>query len=192
MQQRNTLFGAVSLVVAGAAIGAGAIASSNAMADTGTPPPGATVHVVTLSGDGSDAISCEFDDVALPTLASAAVPADVLAPTGEGVEGGVVSVTGSVTGSVSVSASADAGGPSFTVGGSGPIEVHGAAGGDSVTGATPGAGSLLVDISGSGELPPDVIANGLPDGAVVLDAADARPGTAEECAAIRETFVPAP
>lgn len=182
MRQRNALFGALSLAVAGAAIGAGAIASSNAMADSGTPPGGATVHVVTFSGDGTDAVSCEFDDVALPTLASGAVPADVSAATGEG--GGVISVSGSGP----VTGTADAGGPTFTIGSDGSEGPTLVRGGGAPAEGTPPEGSLVVNINTAGAVPPDVI----PDGAIVLDAADARQGTAEECAAIRDTFTPAP
>ena len=106
MKQRNSLFAGIALVVAGAAIGAGAIVSSNAMADNDTSDSANSVQVVSVASDGGEAISCTFDDIALPMLVDpAAADAAGSSTQAQGVTG-VVPVAGQVVeGTVSGDAS---------------------------------------------------------------------------------------
>jgi hypothetical protein len=87
MSKRNTVFGGLALVVAGAAVAGGAAVSSSAMADGGSPKDELnTVHMISITDDG-EAIECTFENVDLPTF--------IDAPAGNG--GSVVAVSGSGT-----------------------------------------------------------------------------------------------
>ena len=76
--KRNTIFGAAALLVAGAAIGAGSMVSSNAMAETGSPAATSQLKMVTFGTDGKP-LECTFsgaDAEGLLPAAPAGVPAD--------------------------------------------------------------------------------------------------------------------
>jgi hypothetical protein len=177
MQQRNTIFAGLSFAVAGAAIGAGAIVSSNAMADGDSSATANSVQVITIGANGEDPIQCTFDDVAMPAIISstaAGVPA--------GGQRGVIAVTGSVDGAVPPP-SGDSSTTQIVASGGlplagTPIEATLVTGG-----STDGTDVPVLHTSGS-----QIAPGSPPPGLVMLSADDARPGTAEECAAIRATF----
>lgn len=163
--KRNSLIGGLSLVVAGASIGSGALVSANAMAGDNTPPPEAgTAQVISVSSDGAEPIMCTFDDLPLPAELEALVG-------GEGVTGGVVAVSGVIAGS----------------GGTGD-EMLPAGGTITVTGEAVVGEGTITDASGEPiDLTELMPGEGLPDlpELPVISADEARQGTAEECAAIR-------
>lgn len=120
--KHTALFGGLSLLVAGAAVGAGAVASGNAMAGDDAPPADeGTVEVVTgwvdLNGEAG-AFSCTFDGVDLDAVFSTAGTIDGLG-TVDTAEGGgvVVGATGIVP--------ADADGAFEVIEGSLPVGVVG-------------------------------------------------------------------
>jgi hypothetical protein len=180
--KRNTLFGGLALLLAGGVIGAGAMVSSNAMADTsGAEPPTNQLTMVKV-GDAGEAIRCTFtgSDVAamLPDL-----PA--------GVPGGAQTV---------VTGSGVAGGPNLVVSGGAVLPADGSApvldsknlpagaqviqGSISVAGGVPGEPGSVG--SGEGQI---LTASPTGDLPVLISDADARDGTAEECAAMRAEAV---
>ena len=57
MKQRNKLFAGLSLAVAGAAIGAGAIVSANAMAASGEEAPADVLTMISVSSDGAYSVN---------------------------------------------------------------------------------------------------------------------------------------
>jgi hypothetical protein len=168
--QRNTLFGGLALMAAGGLIGAGAMISSNAMADTGTDvPPANELTMINVGPDG-DAVKCTFSgaDVegmlpALPSTAPAGVPVG-------GAEGIIVSAVGTGDAPIEIDPNNP---PEGVVVGSGTITIDG---------SVP-PGDLPIFTSGM------VPAEGLPSDVQILSADDARDGTPEECATIREDAV---
>jgi hypothetical protein len=199
MKKRNLILGGGSFAIACAAIATGALVSSNAMAASDAPPAGtATISIVSLSSDGGDPVMCTYDDIELPTggvvLSATAVQATAVPPGGlpEGLpEGAVLTGPGPIGMS---SATVDASGVATVItgtDGSVPPEfgTQIGAGVISISGTVTAAGSG--DTAGG---------PGIPSlGAVMLSTDDARPGTAEECAALKPTFaegsgmpVPAP
>lgn len=169
MNQRNKLVASVAVAAATAAIGTGALISSNAMAAS-TDPGKATVTVVSASSDGSTPISCTFNDVTLPKTVGLG-PIDGAS--------GVVSTAKLVTGS---------GSSGQIVTGSATAISDGAV----PPGNPPAGGTVAVSVSaGEGALAP---ASALPAGAnpIAILSSDARPGTAAECSAIESKFVPGP
>ena len=174
MQQRNTIFAGLSFAVAGAAIGAGAIVSSNAMADGDSPATASSVQVITIGANGEDPIQCTFDDVAMPAIISSTAAG---APAGG--QRGVIAVTGSVDGAVPPSPG-DSSTTQIVTSGGLPLD------GTSIEPTLVTGGSTdgpVLRTAGSQVLP-----GSPPPGVVMLSSDDARPGTAEECAAIRATF----
>jgi hypothetical protein len=172
--QRNTLFGGLALMLAGGVIGAGAMISSNALADTAGAPPANQLTMINVGADG-EAVKCTFEgaDVQgmLPAFPSTdpvgALPADVAI-------GGAGSIVVSAAGAGDVPIEIDPNNPpEGVVVGSGTITIDG---------STP-PGDLPVFTSGV------VPAEGLPADVKILSADDAREGTPEECAAIREGAV---
>ncbi len=69
--KRNTLFGAAGLLVAGAAIGAGAVVSQNAMASDGQVETANALTMINIGEDGT-AVQCTFTgadaEALMPTL----------------------------------------------------------------------------------------------------------------------------
>ena len=118
-------------------------------------PAKGTMTVVSMTTDSDGPIKCVYDDIDLPSP-----------PTGAGTEFTTQSA-GAVQGraeSINV------------VSGSGPVDADR----QTHSRSSDGVGRLVTLNGGEpGELPP------LPDGAVVLNSDDARPGTAEECAALK-------
>jgi hypothetical protein len=180
MKQKLTAVGAFALATT--AVGGGAVVTSHAMSNGETPVKG-TMTVVATTADSDGAIKCVYDDIDLPT-----------APFGLGTEAGddstpghstVINVIGGkgpvdedgnpVPGSVLVSSGSMALPDGATPGDGPTLTVHA-----SIGAATTSAGAVSVS-SDDATLPP------LPDGSVVLNADDARPGTDQECAALRPT-----
>jgi hypothetical protein len=163
--KRNSLLGGLSLVVAGAAIGSGALVSANAMADDGTSPPeAASTHVISMATDGGQPISCTFDDLPLPSELDAL-------PAGEEASGAVVAVSGVITTPSGAGDGMPAPGEAITIGGE----------------AVVGQGTIT-DLNGEPiDLTTLTPGEGFPDlpALQVVSADDARQGTADECAAIR-------
>ena len=161
-RQKLTVVGALALATS--AIGGGVLMTSRAMAADVTPTKG-TITVVALHSGADQAVRCTYDDVDLPT----APPGRVGTGVGIGVGEGGPGVGGPVT---------MAGGGALTVSGSAEGADTGATwtSGDAPLGAPPD-GAVVHSVGTP--LP------GLP--ALALDSADARTGTAEECAALRPT-----
>lgn len=173
--KRNTLFGAAGLLVAGAAIGAGAIVSQNAMASDGQVETANALTMINISDDGT-AVQCTFtgadaeglvpegiptDDALKAQMVMGVaniVPADGSLPVIDVDGGTVVGSTGIISGE-------------FVTSGSLPVGAVEASGVITV-GASTSDGK--VEITGVG-----------PDGAPIAGS-DAREGTAEECAAMRD------
>ncbi len=156
--KRNTLFGAAAMLMAGAAIGAGAVITQNAMADDGTAQPADTLTMVNIDADGN-AVSCTFtgDDVA--GLVPPGIPTDDVAKQAA-IDGQVV------VGQASVIATAEGDLPAIDI--------------SNVTGGSlpPGTGQGVVTVQ----------ADATAAGVVSIDGAvgEAREGTAEECQAMRD------
>jgi hypothetical protein len=184
MRTRQKLTAIGALALATTAVGGGAIVTSHAMADAPTPGKG-TVTVISMT-DGSDgAIRCVYDDVDLP------VPQ-------------VRSVLGTDVGGQVAAVPAGAGDAFDVIAGQGPIDANG----DPIAGAVIiSSGTAMLPDGQVPGVPPDFTFNEattgatsvggdsetalppLPAGAVVIDAANARPGTTEECAAMKPTNV---
>jgi hypothetical protein len=193
-RQKLTAVGAVAL--ASTAMGGGALATSHAMADSATPAKG-TMTVISMTADSGGAFKCVYDNIDLPTVGvGTGVPAPGGAPTEvAGQAFNVVTGTGPVdangkpiAGSVLVSSGSmqlpdgavpPAGAPTLVVA-SATADGSATEGGTSTAGAgeTTQAGPVL---SGA---PP-----GMP---IAIDSVNARPGTAEECAAMKPTTITAP
>ena len=118
-------------------------------------PDKGTMTVIAMTSDSDGAIKCVYDDIDLPAPPSGA-GTEFTTQSGGAVQGHAESIN--------------------VVSGSGPVDADGkpTAGAVMVS-----AGSVTSNGGEPGELPP------LPDGAVVLNSDDARPGTAEECAALK-------
>ena len=118
-------------------------------------PDKGTMTVIAMTSDSDGAIKCVYDDIDLPAPPSGA-GTEFNTQSGGAVQGHAESIN--------------------VVSGSGPVDADGkpTAGAVMVS-----AGSVTLNGGEPGELPP------LPDGAVVLNSDDARPGTAEECAALK-------
>jgi hypothetical protein len=160
--QRNTLFGGIALLLAGGVIGAGAMISSSAMADEGATPPANEVTMINVGADG-EAVQCTFSgaeaDGLFPEFPAMALPT-------EGVDAPVLS-------------------------GSGVIEVDPNNLPDGVEiGSVVASGAVSVQVdAATGEIVENSEALPLPDDVQVLSMDDAREGTPEECAAMRDQAV---
>lgn len=163
--QRNTLFGGLALMLAGGVIGAGAMISSNAMAATEGPPPANELTMINVGPDG-EAVKCTFSgaDVegmlpVLPATAPAGVPAG-------GADGIIVSASGA---------------------GDVPIEIDPS---NPPEGVVVGSGTITIDGSmPPGALPVIASSDAVPADAQIISADDAREGTPEECAEMRDGAV---
>ena len=186
--KRNSKLAVLAVAVAASAIGAGAVVSGNAMAGS-DPADTATdsVSVVSLGvGGEGEAIECSFDGADLNGVfgstgaeqAAAGLESAVgEVAVGELSEGAVID--GEVMQSLP-SSGEDTTGQSFSVSVSGGMtegEALPAELGDLVESGSAVAGS----ISGEAEAIP---VGELPEGFQVINAGDARQGTAEECAEI--------
>jgi len=118
-------------------------------------PDKGTMTVIAMTSDSDGAIKCVYDDIDLPAPPSGA-GTEFTTQSGGAVQGHAESIN--------------------VVSGSGPVDADGKPTAGAVMGS---AGSVTSNGGEPGELPP------LPDGAVVLNSDDARPGTAEECAALK-------
>jgi len=158
--QRNTLFGGIALLLAGGVIGAGAMISSSAMADEGGTPPANEVTMVNIGSDG-EAVECTFSgaeaDGLFPELATEALPIPV---------GDLPAQAGGGSGVIEID-------PENLPEG---VEVGPAVASGVVTVGVDAATGEAVEISGTA----------LEAEVVVLSGDDARDGTPEECAAMRE------
>ena len=168
MKQRNKVFAGLSVAVAIAAIGGGAMVSASAMGSDGSSD-GPTSKLVMLNmGTDGTAVQCTFEGADAAAILAASVPA---IPTDDAAKAAANHIT-------------------FN---SGDATLTSMVGTDGVPGGTvpPGASTVKVSatITGSGTGPSTVIGTGgplPPDGkALVLVSTDtARDGTAQECAAM--------
>jgi hypothetical protein len=176
-KQKLTAIGAFALATT--AVVGGAVVTSHAMSNTETPVKG-TMTVIAMTAGADSAIKCVYDDIDLPTVA---IGTEIGQQTGGPISGHAEAIN--------------------VISGTGPVDENGDPEPGSVLvtsgsaalpdGATPGDASILT-VSGAigtattddATLPP------LPPGAIVLNADDARPGTAEECAALKPTTAPLP
>ena len=166
--KRNTLFGAAGLLVAGAAIGAGAIVSQNAMADDGQVETADALTMININDDGT-ALQCTFTGADIEGLVPEGIPTnDVI--DGQMVVGvaGIVPAEGELP-VIEVAAGTEIG--NGVIMGSLPADALQASGVITV-GASTSDGK--VTISGVG-------ADGTP-----IAGPETREGTAEECAAMRD------
>ena len=169
-RQKLTAVGACALATA-AVIG-GAAVTSHAMGDTPTPDKG-TMTVIAMTSDSDGAIKCVYDDIDLPTPPVGGIG------TGFGTQsGGVIQGHSEAIDIVSGSGPVDADGK--PVAGAVMVSTGSVISADGKPGSEP---TFTVNSGDTGDtaLPP------LPDGAVVLNSEDARPGTAEECATLKPT-----
>jgi hypothetical protein len=186
-KQKLTAVGAFALATT--AVVGGAVVTSHAMSNGETPVKG-TMTVVATTADSNGAIKCVYDDIDLPT-APIGLGTEAGTQVGDGSTAGhtaLINVIGGkgpvdkdgnpVAGAVIVSSSSAALPDGATPGDGPTLTVHG-----SIGAATTSSGAVSVS-SDDATLPP------LPAGAVVLNADDARPGTAQECAALRPTTAP--
>ncbi len=201
MRTRHKLTVAGALTLAAGTIGTGALITSHAMADS-TPPAKGTVTVVSMSPGSDTAITCTYDDIDLPALSpgrSAGDPRSVVIGTRTSGEDGSTGTlpplnagTPGTPGTVQISGGEQSAG----------TDTSGAEASGTETSGTESAGPVTAGGSGPGEITTGVaVATGAgvasatpaPDGLPVirLDGHDARPGTPEECAALRST-VPTP
>ena len=170
VRQKLTAVGACALATT--AVLGGAAVTSHAMGESPTPDKG-TMTVIAMTSDTDGAIKCVYDDIDLPAP-----------PSGAGTElntqsGGAVQGHAEAINVVSGSGPVDADGK--PVAGAVMVSAGSVTAPDGTTSDTPTftVNSGTVNSGEPGELPP------LPDGAVVLNSDDARPGTAEECAALK-------
>ena len=176
-RNNNNKLAALAVAVAASAIGAGAVVSGNAMAGS-NPVDTATDSVSVVSLDADGAIQCSFDGVDLPALVKNA-GAGLESPVGAIAVGELTDaavVKGQVMQALPVPGDA-ATGQSFTV---------------TVGGVVPGGEALpsdatIVDLAAEGSGSAGTIsvvpsAHELPEGLQPISVADARQGTADECA----------
>jgi hypothetical protein len=168
--KRNTMFGGLALLAAGAAIGAGAMVSSNAIADTGEPAPTDQLTMVSAGPDG-DAFQCSFEGADVEGLLPD-LPAGSAA--GVAVVGNVVVGSGEIL-------PADGSLPELVLSGSSGLP-EGAPVPEG--GITVLATAVPLGAEGQPTLP-------MPAGAPVqmLSVDDAREGTAEECNTLHDQAV---
>jgi hypothetical protein len=168
-RQKLTAVGACALATA--AVLGGAAVTSHAMGESPTPDKG-TMTVIAMTADSDGAIKCVYDDIDLPTAPAGGIG------TGFGTQSATV-----------IQGHAEA---IDVVSGKGPVDADG----------KPIAGAVMVStgsMAANGEAgtaptfsvndgaPGDAALPPLPDGAVVLNSEDARPGTAQECADLKPT-----
>ena len=193
MRTRQKLTAVGALALASSAIGGGAVATSHAMAADSTTPDKGTMTVISMTSDSNGAFKCVYDDIDLPTVGvGTGIPGQAGGPT-------VVSgqSTNVVTGSGPVDANGKpiAGAVMVSTGSAPPpdgaipagapklVVVNSSADGtDTQAGTSAGGAGESTQV---GEVPP-----GLPP--IAIDSVDARPGTAEECAALKPTTALAP
>lgn len=158
--QRNTLFGGIALLLAGGVIGAGAMISSSAMADEGGTPPANEVTMVNIGSDG-EAVECTFSGAEADGLFPE-MPADAQSiPVGDL--------------------------PVQAGGGSGLIEIDPANLPEGVEmGPAVASGVVTVGVDAATGEAVEISGTALEGEVVVLSGDDARDGTPEECAAMRE------
>jgi hypothetical protein len=163
MRTRQKITAVGALALATTAVGGGAVVTSHAMADAPTPEKG-TMTVVSMMAGPDSAIKCVYDDIELPVAAQGHGVLGIEAGNQMGsIPAGAVIISDTVT-------PADGEGPGF-----------------------PPNLTINKQFTGSVAIGGDVeTALPVPPGAVVLDAADARPGTAEECAALKPTTIEPP
>lgn len=168
MKKRNTIMAGMTLGVSAAAIWAGVLVTSSAIASEPASDE-ANVTMLAPDPDGDGAISCQFDgvdiEVAVATASATALPVGSTPADGQ-VISGVVSA--SATALPEGSAPADG----QVISGTGTIQDPGGLLEDSGT----------VTVESSGGLPVLVVVNG----------GEVRPGTPEECAALQPEGIPAP
>lgn len=166
--KRNTRFGAAGLLVAGAAIGAGAIVSQNAMADDGASLTADTVTMINVDAEGN-AVQCTFTGADAEGLVFSAVPTD------DAIKAQVI------TGSAQV----------VEIDGTLPeIQVDDGllVGSPIPVGDVPLAGVITVSATGgfTGEADGQFVVSDVAPAEGFLSAGEAREGTADECAAMHD------
>lgn len=165
VRQKLTAVGACALATT--AVLGGAAVTSHAMGESPAPNKG-TMTVIAMTSDSAGAIKCVYDDIDLPAPPSGA--GTQFTTQSSGVVQGHAEAVSVVTGSGPVDADGK------PVAGAVMVSAGSATAADGTTSDKP---TFTVNSGEAGTLPP------LPDGAVNLNSADARPGTAEECAALK-------
>jgi hypothetical protein len=188
MNKRHRFAAVGAFLVASGAITSGAIISSNAMAST-TAPDKVTLTAITVDTNGQ-AISCTYDDIPIDHGAlsgaiqatsgdvTTAGGATLIGPGGDATKGFTITGTdGSLPAGVLQSGSA-------TINADGTVTVSGPDGAPLPAGAAP-AGAITVHATAGAS------ADG--KGPIIINGTDnSRPGTAEECAALKPASVPGP
>lgn len=177
--KRNTLFGAAGLLAAGAAIGAGAIVSQNAMADDGGSAIANTVTMINIDEDGT-AVQCTFTGADAEGILPAGIPTDDAAKAEV------------VMGSAQIAAT-DGSLPMIEVSGGAVAVDEGVIAGLIPVGSFPpgdlvaqGSGVITVGAStANGE----VTISGISPSGDPIAGPETREGTAEECAAMHDQAV---
>jgi hypothetical protein len=186
MRTRQKLTAVGALALATSAVGGGAVVTSHAMADEPTPAKG-TMTVISMTDGSESAIKCVYDDVDLPvpplhSVLGTEIGGQAAIPAGAGEAFDVVTGNGPVdaNGDPIAGAVIIASGTATLPDGQVPGDPPDFTINTSIAGATTQRGD------GTTVLPP------LPAGAVVIDSLNARPGTAEECAAMKPTSMASP
>ncbi|MCU1393312.1 MAG: hypothetical protein JWM34_1740 [Ilumatobacteraceae bacterium] len=197
MRARKQLTAIGAIALATAAIGGGAAVTSHAMGST-SPPIKGTLTIVSMAAGADGAITCTYDDVDLPAPGVVGTVGSV--STGTGTAPSAVTGEAGSVGVVTATASADGDGkplPGLITGEAGSVTIGTGDGtGPSLeTAGAPPAGSVTIgtivaegNVAGGPTLTP--VTGAVP--AIVLDSNDARPGTAEECAALKPTTIGVP
>jgi hypothetical protein len=173
-------------------MGGGALATSHAMADSTTPAKG-TMTVISMTADSGGAIKCVYDNIDLPTVeVGTGVPIPGGSPTV--VSGQATSlITG--TGPVDANGKPVAGAVIVSTGSAGVPDGVLPAGAPTlvaVSATSQGTGTEAGTTTGgpgettqAGQVPPGLAP-------IAIDSVNTRPGTAEECAAMKPTTLAAP
>jgi hypothetical protein len=186
MRTRQKLTAVGAFTLAGTAIGGGAFATSHAMADAATPGKG-TMTVISMTTGSDGPIKCVYDNIDLPTppvglgVNQVGGSADGTSGTFNVITGtGPVDANGDPLPDVVITSSGSAIPSTRDVSGNVPTLV-------AVNGQTPAVAGGSSSEAGAGEAGPGgpVLSPPLPGGLIAINDTTARPGTTDECAAMK-------